>query len=249
MRDSAMHRYEVLKTMFPGKVPRLLEVGCGAIGRQYRFADYAEDIVCNDWRLRTPRDDRASGASGDLMDEIPKDITLVPGHFLKADIGKELFDVVILADVLEHIQIEEEQQFVNKLISCLRPGGSLLISVPHRGSFSYLDPLHVKPAIHHILWRFGLRKGVHNGMCDVRKLHKHYRLEDLQELLYPLQCCEVQRWGYFWEPLDIWAKRIRSKLGRCPGEALIHRYAEAEHRQDFGERSYHLAARFIKPVS
>ena len=88
---------------------------------------------------------------------------------------------MIAADVFEHILLEQEPLFVSKCVSALKPGGRMIISVPHQGTFAYLDPYQVKPTIHRTLARLGLYKGVHNGCCDIRKGHKHYSLEELTD--------------------------------------------------------------------
>jgi SAM-dependent methyltransferase len=227
------YRKQVIRSMVPHGVTKLLDVGCGPVFPSYPYADLAQSVTCVDWNLK---------AIGD----IPANITCINGDFIDVELSAESFDTVIAADVFEHIPLERETAFLNKCAAMLRPGGTLIISVPHRGTWAFLDVYNVKPVVHYALWRLGLRRETHNGHCDIRKGHKHYTLDELTLLCSPLKHVEHRYWGFLYDPLDTWADALVRKLGRFPGRDTLHRKAIAEYGRDFADRSFNIAVKLIK---
>src|SRR5664280_978133 len=145
MAVNATRRTSVIYSLLPKRSERLIDVGCGPITTAYPYADKAGLVTCVDWKLR-------------VFGSIPSNIQCLEGDFTKIDLPTNCYDSIIAADVFEHIALEEESSFVKKCTSILKPGGYMVVSVPHQGTFAYLDPYRVKPAIHHLLWRLGLYK-------------------------------------------------------------------------------------------
>jgi 2-polyprenyl-3-methyl-5-hydroxy-6-metoxy-1,4-benzoquinol methylase len=227
-------RISVIRSLLPERPTRLLDVGCGPITADYPFADKALRVTCIDWNLKTPS-------------SLPSNVECLNADFTSIDLPPNAYDSVIAADVFEHILLEQESLFVSKCVSVLRPGGSMVISVPHQGTFAYLDPYQVKPTIHRILARFGLYKAVHNGCCDIRKGHKHYSLEELIDKFSPLQVSQVVYFGYFFDPLVTWAFALSRGSGRLPGFSWLQRARLRELDRDYGQRSFNIAVSFCKP--
>jgi 2-polyprenyl-3-methyl-5-hydroxy-6-metoxy-1,4-benzoquinol methylase len=175
-------RRSVVRSLLPERSERLLDVGCGPVTSDYPFADKALRVTCIDWNLKTPG-------------SLPSNVECFSADFTSIDLAPNSYDSVVASDVFEHIPLEKEAIFVSKCVSALKPGGSVVISVPHRGTFACLDPYQVKPAIHRILARLGLYRNIHNGCCDIRKGHKHYSLEDLADKFRPLQVSQVVYYG------------------------------------------------------
>lgn len=48
------------------------------------------------------------------------------------------FDVIIIADVLEHVK--DQLQSLNEIFRILKPNGTLILTIPHKGLFSFMDP-------------------------------------------------------------------------------------------------------------
>jgi 2-polyprenyl-3-methyl-5-hydroxy-6-metoxy-1,4-benzoquinol methylase len=173
------------------------------------------------------------------------------------DLAPNAYDSIIAADVFEHILLEQEPLFVRKCVSALRPGGNIVISVPHQGTFAYLDPYKVKPTIHRMLARLGLYKGIHNGCCDIRKGHKHYALQELIDKFSPLQLSHVVYFGYVFDPLLAWAVALsRRGSGRILHSGMtneelgfpwLQRACRRELDRDYGQRSFNVAVSFHKP--
>ncbi|WP_422750991.1 class I SAM-dependent methyltransferase [Micromonospora sp. WMMD1219] len=106
------------------------------------------------------------------------------------------FDSVSLLDVLEHVP--DEIALLTETHRVLAPGGLLVLTVPRRHVFTFLDPDNAKfdfPRLHRRIysWRFGsqvwhsrfadLSDNLRGDMSVGRDRHTNYRTEDLLRLL------------------------------------------------------------------
>jgi SAM-dependent methyltransferase len=86
------------------------------------------------------------------------------------------FDGVVFLDVLEHVH--DERAALAEIARLLKPGGTLVVSVPHRGLLWWLDSLN--------LYQWLVRR-THHGLpspeIGLDAPHRHYRLTQLQEML------------------------------------------------------------------
>jgi 2-polyprenyl-3-methyl-5-hydroxy-6-metoxy-1,4-benzoquinol methylase len=226
-------RPEVVRQMIPGRCGHLLDVGCGPNIRQYPYADLADRITAVDWNLQEPQSS-------------PSNVCGIRGNFLEIPLEPGSFDVVLLCDVFEHVQLEKEKEFCERIVSLIRPGGSLIVTLPHRGRFAWLDPYQVKPTVHRWFYRVGVYRKVHNGSCDVRKGHKHYRREEIEEHFNSLRTAEIVYWSYLYYPLSIWIESARRRFRSIPGDSLLRRKAVREAEHDYGRASYNFATRMVK---
>ncbi len=86
------------------------------------------------------------------------------------------FDTVLLLDVLEHVA--DERRIIKELARVVQPGGTLILSVPHRGWLASLDAQNLYDDVRqHLPW-FPARP-------DERGYHRHYSLNDMTALLAP----------------------------------------------------------------
>jgi SAM-dependent methyltransferase len=88
------------------------------------------------------------------------------------------FEGVLLLDVLEHVV--DEQAVMREVWRVLKPGGTLILSVPHRGLLGWLDSLNVYARLVRAT-RYGLfpQEIVQTG------IHRHYSVRQIQALLGP----------------------------------------------------------------
>ncbi len=99
------------------------------------------------------------------------------------------FNVIILNDVLEHVI--DERKALNEMCRILAPGGTLIITTPHRGLFSFMDPdnyvYHLRtkaPRLYRWLYRAKYRKAPPDDLKPgYEQLHRHYNREDFVRLL------------------------------------------------------------------
>lgn len=145
---------------------RVLDLGCAfGFGTRLparRFKTYGHD-------LSAPYIERARRSLPDVTFTVgPADSVPYPDAF---------FDAVLLLDVLEHVP--DDAAVLREIARVLRPGGTLILSVPNQGILARFDSLNV---YHHI---FGNR--VPSPTDDpswpgVRE-HRHYSRQQLAMLL------------------------------------------------------------------
>jgi len=99
------------------------------------------------------------------------------------------FDTIILNDVLEHVI--DVGKVLNEMCRLLAPGGTLIITTPHRGLFAFMDPdnyaYHLRtkfPRLYRWLYRVKYGK---NPASQIKpgyeQLHRHYSRRDFIRLL------------------------------------------------------------------
>jgi SAM-dependent methyltransferase len=113
------------------------------------------------------------------------------------------FDNVSITEVIEHVA--DERRVLAELTRVLKSGGRLLLTTPHRGLFTFLDPANIKfilPRLHRLVHlgplrnnsyydaRFGdARKTERNMIADFtldqRPWHRHYSFEQIRALTPP----------------------------------------------------------------
>lgn len=95
------------------------------------------------------------------------------------------FDAAVLLDVLEHVV--DEQNVLHEVERVLRPGGELVLSVPHAGAFARLDSLNLYRRL------FGDHgpAPTDDPSWSLSPRHRHYAIADLQRLLGPNLSIEV----------------------------------------------------------
>lgn len=176
---------------------------------------------------------------------------------------RDSFDAIALCDVLEHTA--EEIPVLDELFRVLSPGGSLIITVPHRGLFSFLDPENYghllslcAPSLYALLRRTPAEGAGRTGGTGrfVKPVHRHYRVEDIRNLLDEsafrgrYRLASVLRSGLVSQPLtgnmDLLLRRL---WRRGPGPSVGKVLAAASGLDalvPFGIASYNLAVRVEK---
>lgn len=230
------HRKSIVHGLIPPDTDRLLDVGCGPILSDYAYADRAKSVLCVDWNLVK-------------SDNVPLNVECVSGNFVELDFPEASFDIVIAADVFEHVQMEDESRFIEKCISALRPNGCLIISVPNRGTYAWLDPYEVKPLIDRVRYKLGLLKTFHNGNCDIRKGHKHYELEEIKNQFSAMKLEKVVYWGYVYDPLLTWSQALFGYSSNSPIIRWLEDRVDTEITKNYGSRSFNMALVLKRPVA
>lgn len=136
----------------------------------------------------------------------------------------ETFDVIVMADVLEHVR--DERQTLDEVFRLLKPDGKLIITVPNRGLFSFLDLDNmvfclrtIAPALYDLLHKAkeGKARGDKPGYDE---WHRHYSSSDVRRRLESsnfsghFTISAAHRWGLLIEPLlDLVVNGSRLVLG------------------------------------
>jgi ubiquinone/menaquinone biosynthesis C-methylase UbiE len=99
----------------------------------------------------------------------------------------EYFDAIKLTDVFEYVR--SEQQTLNEIFRILKTGGSLIITTPHKGLFSFMDTTNYVwfltqklPKLYRRLFRLKHGKDPIQ-IPGFESLHRHYSVEDFVRLL------------------------------------------------------------------
>lgn len=105
------------------------------------------------------------------------------GTYLVADaahvpLPDSSFDGALLLDVLEHLP--DAQAAVNELARLVKPGATLVVSVPHRGMLAACDSLNLFAKIVRLTGH-----GRFPPEIDTTGIHRHYSIDELSKLLAP----------------------------------------------------------------
>jgi len=129
--DNPFQQYRisnVLKIYTPQKHERVLDLGCGWGTFVFKLAPSCKEVVGLDF----------SSKSIDLCNEIlqkepHKNIKFVCADAGDSGLDAESFDLIISADLFEHIYPEDFERIIDECRRLLKPGGKLSIWTPHRG--------------------------------------------------------------------------------------------------------------------
>jgi len=156
------------------------------------------------------------------------------------------FDAVLLLDVLEHVR--REGPVLREVRRVLRPGGTLVLSVPSKGALRWLDSLNV--------WDFYAGGGSHPPEEEIPggyRYHRHYNQDDLRKLLSPdFRIRRVERTGCgLVEPLNLLLLALCKGLLRSQWlyDRLVYLYYGAYIAEDTlrcGPASYHLMIQAVR---
>jgi len=146
------------------------------------------------------------------------------------------FDTVLMLDVLEHVPCESKA--LAEVDRVLRPGGRLIISVPNNGEFRWVD------AQNSLLFALG-RKAMNRGGEPM--YHRHYSLEELKALIPPSFRLSRQRYGgLLLFPLCGYFTMLTDNINMNWLSSFIRSVEQVDFDHDYGLKSWHLMAEFIK---
>jgi len=146
------------------------------------------------------------------------------------------YDAVVMLDVLEHVP--SERKTLGEVDRVLLPGGKLIISVPHKGRFGFLDAQNSN------VFAAGRKLMGRKGEAQ---FHRHYTLEELQGFLGPsYRLARVRYGGYLLFPLCGYVLMLTDPMHLVKVSASIRRVEQVDFDKDRGTRSWHLMAEFLK---
>jgi len=131
--DSRFQRYRIAKVLElhrPAPADRVVDVGCGWGTFSFVLADLAAEVVGVDFS------ERSVALCNGRLEREPHDNL----RFLQADGGDTgleggAWDLVVAADLFEHLYPDDSVRVVAEAFRLLKPGGRFSVWTPHRGHF------------------------------------------------------------------------------------------------------------------
>ncbi len=239
-----MDRYRLIYDWVPEGVGRLLDIGCG-------------NGVFTQWFRRKAREvygtDHNGGQLAWAREHFPGlELVTAAGETLAFPDGH--FDVVIMSDVLEHM--DDDRRGLHEALRVLRPGGLLIISLPNRGPLAILDGDNlVNRFVAFLAWlripKGGGRGRFYEGF-QFRK-HRHYGLRELLALIGDAARVEQVYYGgvLLW-PLAYLVEKILEVFFKRPlvtrDYRRLRRLRAWDFRRGIGRWSYNLIVALRKPA-
>jgi len=150
---------------------------------------------------------------------------LVEASATRLPIRTASVDIVLFLDVLEHV--DNEPRAIEEIHRVLRPGGTLLLSVPHSGLFAFLDPQNMSARFH--------------GRADPSRYHRHYSVSMLETLLNGRFSIKHEQFGsLFLYPITFAAANFLKKHLRVDAGAFLRRLGDLDNDISWGRFSYNL---------
>jgi len=170
---SYVGRWGHARRWLPADAMRVLDVGCSfGYGSAAVVARGPEGRVI----VGVERDPELLAAAGRRFPWLP----MVEGDVGELPIADGCADVVLLLDVIEHIA--EPGRALAEAHRVLRPGGALIISVPHRGATGWLDSVNLYAAMRRRRPSWPELDGM---VATEDGRHHHFTLAELGALLEP----------------------------------------------------------------
>lgn len=207
--------------------------------------DVLLDIGCNDGLFLSQAAPRCRSAWGVDIDHelLSKASTKFPDinfQYASADrlpFPDASFSVISMLDVLEHLP--DAPAALREVDRVLCPGGRLIISVPHRGTFGFVDAQRST--------MFAAGRRVRLGKMDEVLEHRHFVLQEISELLGPGYNAERLHYGGFLLfPLCGFALMFTDGFGMRKASRILRVVEDKDFHIDYGTRSWHLMAEYRK---
>src|SRR3989344_395300 len=179
--------WQVYNMLSDGKIGRLLDFGCGNGYFLGKLKNKVEGLYgCDPYG--EPFEKKSVNFEDVKFEKInPHEPLPYPDCF---------FDVVTAIEVIEHVG--DEKRVIRELYRILKNGGVLIITVPNKGIFDFLDRGNLKfnfPKLHKFLYsRFYGKENYLKHFVNEKNMygdvtitdnsyHKHYNLKNIKELL------------------------------------------------------------------
>jgi len=164
---------------------KVIDVGCGAGRHSYEAYRRGADVIAFDQNAEELAEVdtmlQAMGAEGEAPESAKAQV--VVGDALALPYPDGTFDVVIASEILEHVP--DDETAIAELVRVLRPGGSLVVTVPRwlpeKICWLLSDSYHANEGGHIRIYQAGeLRSkveacgGIFTGSAHAHALHSPY---------------------------------------------------------------------------
>lgn len=193
---------------------------------------YIVDIGCSNRpliKLLQLKSDNVIGVDTDIdalksLNNQNPNTTLIQAKAENLPLRSNIADAVLLLDVLEHTQ--DEKMVISEAWRILKPNGLLILSVPYKGLFSFLDPENVSRKI----------KSKINY-----PYHKHYSFTDMRRLFFRLFKIERKHYGgLFLSPITFGLNNYCLKHLKWDLSKFLNKVGDIDYDISWGRMSYNL---------
>jgi SAM-dependent methyltransferase len=154
------------------------------------------------------------------------------------------FQYVTCTEVLEHIPPALQSTAFREMRRVLKPGGRLILTVPHAGWFAWLDSNNVRfrlPRLYRWVIGRGLRDGVYDAVSRDVEWHHHFNISELLALAGDgWETVAVRYGGLVVYPLMDWISwpfyKLRAHDHRL--RQLFERFGACDYDINYGRASY-----------
>lgn len=120
---------------------RALTGAVGQVAPTAKALDLGSDNGIISWMFRSrggnwTSADLGTAAAGMIQRMVGDSVFCLDGSDLP--FASESFDVIVVVDLLEHV--DDDRRLLREIARCLRPGGKLVLNVPHRKRAALLPP-------------------------------------------------------------------------------------------------------------
>jgi ubiquinone/menaquinone biosynthesis C-methylase UbiE len=190
-------------------VGRILDVGSGYGWTADRLAKKADEI----WGVDMDRQALAEAAKN------YPNINFIHQTGTELPFSDEMFDVVILSDVIEHVGDKNKQLVIDEIWRVLKPGGQFVFTAPHTGLFAWADPLDFKRRFPPV-YRIYMKLTKYEPQTAIEIGHKHVSFEEVNHLLNDRFVIQNLRFSGIFMPFLFWLLLISEKSRIFP-QSLI----------------------------
>jgi len=174
-----LERFKLIYEWIPNGIENALDVGCNVGYFTTTLLNKARRVCAIDI------DNDSIKAARERYSEI--DFKVSSGETIPYE--DDFFDLVVMSDVLEHTQ--DDEGVIKEVSRVLRPGGILIITVPYKELFSFLDPINlVFNPIFYLMGFFienlplsGILIKKFRKFWNPIRLHRHYSLATIKTIL------------------------------------------------------------------
>lgn len=222
--------------LIPQHCGKVLDLACQKGDTSNRFLDKT-DFVCG---VDIVQDFLFKGQQSH------RSIRFVNARVENLPFKEKTFGCCVLTEMLGCIS--DQQACVNEAYRVLAKSGKILISVPQKGLFCFLDPdnfKHYFPLIYKVIYRLLKGKNPDKSIRFSRQddYYRHFDLKDIESLLGSRFKIEiVHRRGLLISVLSIWLNYLFNSFGLQNSGILsfINYCSDLEYRLSFGRFSYYL---------
>lgn len=132
--DSPFQRYRVEKVLeiyTPGAGDRIVDLGCGWGTFSFALVERGFEVVGVDFSRRAI--DFCEARRGELAPEQARRLSFIRADGGETGLDGDAYDLVLAADLFEHLYPRDSERVVREAYRLLRPGGRFSVWTPHRG--------------------------------------------------------------------------------------------------------------------